>query len=372
MRVLVVRTMPNFSMDVYANGLVSGLKKICPSWDIRQLSPHPVDRHSNSLTLRVQKNYERFWRFPQLIKHQEADIFHVIDHSEAHIVSWLKGSGKPTVVTCHDLINLFYKENLSNSVKIPMISHGMWLRSVKSMKDAEHIIAVSHTTAQYTHELLNIDFKKISVVPNAAEASFRVLSENTIKKCRQKLGLLENEVCLLNVGSNHPRKNIITILKAVKAIKEKGISIKFIKAGANFTDEDSDFISKNKIENEVVYLGQPEKSSLVEIYNAADVLVAPSLHEGFGITLLEAMACGTPVITSNVSAMPEVVGNAGILIEPTQSNQIVNAVLSIHSSTVYREQLVEKSLARAASFGWENTAKEVARIYEKVITENRK
>ncbi len=370
MRVVIVRTMPNFSMDVYADGVVSGLRTIRPNWEIVELAPHPIDRRSSSLFLRIKKYYERFWRFPQLVEHQKADIFHVIDHSEGHIVNWLKKADKPVVVTCHDLINFFYGDNLQGSVKIPFISNGMWLKSVKAMRNANHVVTVSSVTAKDTNKILNIQPEHISVVPNAVEPIFKVLPTDRAETFRQKNGVSSSEICLLNVGSNHPRKNISTILKVVKILKEKSLPIKFWKAGSDFTDDDKKFIESQSLENEVRYLGQPEKPTLVEIYNAADILIAPSLHEGFGITILEAMACGTPAITSKVSAMPEVAGDAGILVEPTNSGEIADAVEKLYKDAAYRQILVEKGLARVKSFTWEKSAEQIAQIYEQLLQPN--
>lgn len=367
MRVVIVRSMPNFSMDVYADGIICGLKAVHPEWEIVELTPHFLDRHSNSLSLRIRKYYERFWRFPRLVKHEKADIFHIIDHSEAHIIHWIKKTGTPAVVTCHDLINFFYKGNLQGSVKLPLVSHRLWMNSVKAMRQADHVITVSSVTAQHTREILDIQPTSLSVVPNAVDPVFCVLSEHQAKLFRKIYGSSPSDICLLNVGSNHPRKNILTILAAVKILKEKGTSIKFWKAGTDFADDEKKFIAEHSLENEAVYIGQPEKSTLVEIYNAADILVAPSLHEGFGITLLESMACGTPVITSNVSAMPEVVGKAGVLVEPTDAQQIADAVLSIQADTAYYQKLVEKSLERAKAFTWEKTAKNISKIYKQAM-----
>ncbi|ARV58407.1 glycosyl transferase group 1 [Nostocales cyanobacterium HT-58-2] len=370
MRVVIARPMPEFSMDVYANGLISGLRTVRPHWEIVELAPNPVDRRSRSLFLRVRKFYERFWRFPSIVKHQQADIFHVIDHSEAHIIHWLKKTGRPVVVTCHDLINFFYSDNLKGSVQLPFVSSGMWLRSVKAMQHANHVIAVSSVTAKDTSQILNIDPARIAVIPNAVEAIFQPLPNNQVESFRQKQGVPSETICLLNVGSNHPRKNISTILKVVQILKERKLPIQFWKAGSNFTEEDQVFIQSQGLEGHVSYLGKPDKSTLVQIYNAADILMAPSLHEGFGITILEAMACGTPVITSNVSAMPEVVGDAGILVDPMNCQAIADSVEHLYKNTDYRQNLIENGIKRAKQFTWEASAEQIARVYEKFLDKN--
>ncbi|BAY87278.1 group 1 glycosyl transferase [Calothrix parasitica NIES-267] len=367
MRVAIVRTMPDFSMEVYANGVISGLKTVRPNWEIIDLKPQPVDRKSQSPILRIQKFYERFWRFPQLVKHQVADVYHILDHSEAHITYGLKKLGKPVAVTCHDLINFYYKDNLQGSVTLPFLSHGMWLHSVKGMKQADAVVTVSSMTAKDATKILDIESARISIAPNAVEAIYKPLPEEEIDKLRQESRISRKTLCLLNVGSNHPRKNIDTVLKAIDTLKQQGVSVIFWKAGADFNEEQKIFIRDRNLENNITYLGQPDKSNLVQIYNAADILIAPSFHEGFGITLLEAMACGTPVITSNVSAMPEVVGDAGILVEPNDYQSMANAVIHLQKDSTFRQILIEKALTRVKQFTWESTSEKIAQIYEELM-----
>ena len=112
-------------------------------------------------------------------------------------------------------------------------------------------------------------------------------------------------------------------------------------------------------------MGKPEQSELVQLYGASDILVAPSFQEGFGLTLLEAMATGTPVVTSNLSAMPEVTGDAAALIEPTDVEAIASAIIHIHQDTDYRAELVRKGLQRSQQFTWQATAERLAQVYEK-------
>jgi glycosyltransferase involved in cell wall biosynthesis len=368
MRVVIARMMPEPSMDVYTDGIISGLRTVRPNWEILDLKPHPVDRKSRSLFLRLKKYYERFWHFPQQVQQQEADIFHIIDPSEAHITYWLKKKNKPVVVTCHDLVNFYCRDNLQGSVELPFISRRMWLYAVKGMKCANHIVAVSSMTAKDTTQILDIEPARISIIPNAVDAAFHPLPTEQAISLRQKYDISSETVCLLNVGSNHPRKNLSTILKVVETLRQRGLSIHLWKVGADFTDEQKVFIQNQGLENSISYLGKPDKSTLIQIYNAADMLLAPSLHEGFGITLLEAMACGIPVITSKVSAMPEVVGNAGVLVDPMDHQAIAEEVIHLHKHPDAYQELVNKGYARAKLFTWEKTAEQIAEIYEQVLS----
>ncbi|MEA5573567.1 glycosyltransferase family 1 protein [Calothrix sp. UHCC 0171] len=359
--------MAEFSIDVYSNNLISALKTVRPDWEIIELAPRSFDRSSSSVSLRIQKYYERFWLYPRRTRKQEADIFHIIEPCDAHLVYWLKKAGKHTVVTCHDLINFFYRDNLQGSVELPIISRNAWIYSVKGMKQCDRIVAVSNATAKDTQKILNIDPARIIVIPNAVENIFQPLLKAKAESFRHQQGVTEETICLLNVGANHPRKNLDIILQTVEILKQKGLSIQFWKVGADFTIEQQKFIKACGLTSYIKYLGKPDKSKLVEIYNAADMLIAPSLYEGFGITLLEAMACGTPVITSNVSAMPEVVGDAGVLVNPTDAQEIAQVVFDLHQNPNYYQTIKEKSLMRVQSFTWENTAEKVAQLYEQLV-----
>jgi glycosyltransferase involved in cell wall biosynthesis len=154
-----------------------------------------------------------------------------------------------------------------------------------------------------------IECDRITVVPNAVESIFQCLLQQERDLFRQQHQISRETTCLLNVGSNHPRKNILTILKVLLNLKNRQLPVHFWKTGADFNDEQK-YLSRPQLRRFITYLGQPDKQTLVQIYNAADILLAPSIQEGFGMTILEAMACGTPVITSNMSAMPEVAGDA--------------------------------------------------------------
>lgn len=368
MRVVIARTMPEFSMDVYAKGLISGLRKVRPSWEIIELSPKPIDRKSRSMWTRIQKYYERFWNFPQRVIAQEADIVHIMDAAEAHILYGLKNTARRTVVTCHDLINYFYKDNRTASVQLPFVSHSMWLRAIRGMKFADHVVAVSQATAQDTEKILNIDSNRISVVPDAVDETFLPFSKDEVSSIRENYGVRAGTLCLLNVGSTHRRKNLINILKSIAILKKQELPFVLLKVGSDFTDEQKDLIQQLNIQDSVRYLGKPDQLALIALYNAADVLIFPSLFEGFGMPLLEAMACGTPVITSNVSAMPEVVEDSGIQVDPHSAEAIAGAVTRLYQEPVLRAKLREKGFARAKQFTWSQTAEQIAEIYENLVS----
>ncbi len=364
MRVAIVRRAPraSYSMDVYADGLVKGLKTVRPDWELVQIVPEQ-HQQGNSLFNGLNKYYQRYWNYPQYVKKHDVDIFHVIDHSDGHIAYWLKDTGKPVVVTCHDLVNFVQPENARSQARIANVSMAVWKWAVKGLCKADHIISVSNHTAKDIKQILDIKPERITIVPNAVEARFHQLSPTDIAAFRQQHQISPETICLLSVASNQPRKNVITVLKALKALKAKGITVHLLRTGPNLSEEFKTFILNHNLSDCITDFGRPDNTTLTKIYNAADILVSPSLYEGFGMTLLEAMACGTPVITSNVTSLPEVAGDAGILVNPTDVEGIVEAVCRLTNNPEYRKILIDKGFDRVKLFTWEKTAEQVAKIY---------
>lgn len=370
MRVAILRRTPNVSvsMDVYADRLIDGLKIVRPTWDIFEFYPATMTRSTKAFQWidGIQKYYERYWRYPHHLKQFDADIFHIIDHSDGYLSRWLRSAKRPNVVTCHDLINLIRPDTFKGRARFPLVSMTAWRWGVEGMRQANHILSVSSHTKKDTVEHLGISPNNITVAPNAVDQVFRRLMSNEVKDVRHRYGLADNTWCLLNVGSNNSRKNVSGILTAVDLIKSQGIPVHFWKVGTDFNHDQKQFIQSHDLTSCVTYLGQPNKADLIEIYNAADCLMAPSLYEGFGLTILESMACGTPVITANVTAMPEVAGNAAILVDPTNVEAIANAACYLYEHPGECGTLSQNGLDHVCEFTWERTAERVAQVYEQV------
>lgn len=370
MRVAILRRAPkaSFSMDVYADSLIKGLKKVRQDWEIIERSPilNVASSRQSSWIAGGQKYYERYWQYPHSLKNIDADIFHLIDHSDGYLSYWLKRYNKPNVVTCHDLINLIKPETFQGRASFPLISMTAWKWAIQGMRQADRIIAVSSHTKRDTVEHLAIAPSRITVIPNAVDEMFHPLAQDQVKKFRHEQGVLEDTLCLLNVGSNNARKNILTALKALAVLK-KEMPVVFWKVGADFNPEQKQFIEAEGLESCISYLGQPDEATLVKIYNAADVLLAPSLYEGFGLTVLEAMACGTAVVSANVTSIPEVAGDAAILTDPTDVKAIALAIEHLYHNPLARQQLVQKGWERVKQFSWDSTAERVANVYEQVL-----
>lgn len=372
MRVAIIRREEKvaFSMDVYTDNLVAELKKVRPDWDIVEISPQLwCDHDAEDLWQSgnpLRKYYERFYNYPRTVNQLEADIFHIIDHTDGHIAYKLKKAGKKVIVTCHDLVQYIYPEILKNEARFPAFSLAVWQYSVKGIAVADKTIAISDNTAKDITNWLNIDPAKISVILNGVNFNPCLPDPKTIADWRDKYCESSAEICLLNVGTNHHRKNIETVLKAVKAIADLGFPVRLWKVGEDFYPEQKQYIKANNLDNHITFINCPDRETLIRFYCAADMLLAPSLYEGFGLTILEAMAYGTPTITSNISALPQVAGDAAILVDPLDVETITQAVLKIHQDHSLRQSLIDKGLARVKEFTWKKTAEQTALLYEKV------
>lgn len=371
MKLAIIRREPNvaISMDVYADNLVAALRKIRPDWEIVEVSPQPWSDESGDIWHSgnpLRKFYERFYHHPRVVNQTEADLFHIIDHTDAHIAYGLQKTGKPVIVTCHDLVQYIYPEILKNEAKIPAFSMAVWQYCVKGINAADRTIAISTNTARDIERWLNIDSEKIEVVPNGVGSECRVLPAETVAEWKRKYVQSDAEICLLNVGTNHHRKNIETVFKVLKKIVELNVPVRLWKVGEDFYPEQKEYIKEHGLTEHITFVDTPDREAVIEFYNAADMLIAPSLYEGFGLTILEAMACGTPTITANVSSIPEVAGNAAVLVEPTDVDAIVQAVLRIDGDANFRQDLIDRGLARVREFTWRKTAEKTANLYEQI------
>lgn len=369
MRIGILRPIPqfSFSMDVYANALSEGLKTVRPDWEIIEFAPAVSKIDKSPVLTGIRKYYERYWHYPHWLKRQDIDIFHIIDHSDGHLLYWLNKLPQPKIITCHDLINLIHPETFKGHSIFPGVSMTSWNFAVKGMQYADRIIAVSSNTAKDITKYLHIPEKSIATIPNAVSSQFSPIPQAEIDSYREQRNITNREFCLLNVGSNNSRKNISLILEAIAILKNQNLPIRFWKTGADFNLEQKSFIAGKDLTGCVTYLGKPDLEELIKIYNAADALVAPSFYEGFGLTVLEAMACATPVITSNVTSLPEVAGDAAILINPTEVEEIVTAILRLQTEPQTRQTLIDRGLSRVKQFTWEKTASRVAEIYNQTL-----
>jgi glycosyltransferase involved in cell wall biosynthesis len=270
----------------------------------------------------------------------------------------------PTVITVHDLAFLLYPRFLTHD------SARYYGQVDLAAKQASHIIAVSESTKRDTVRLLGVPESKITVISEAAHPLFTpVNNPTTLDHVRAKYNLPNDFI--LFVGTIEPRKNLPTLLRAFKRLRDNYKSKTVLAIAGNrgwLAEEVDQVLDQLKLGDAVRFLGGVPNEELVYLYNAAKLFVFPSFYEGFGLPPLEAMACGTPVVVSKISSLPEVVGDAAMLVNPEDLEEITVAMWRVLSDENLRAEMRSKGLKRAAKFSWERAARETLKVYDKVVS----
>ena len=298
---------------------------------------------------------------PRAVKNAHIDILHLPIHWYTQISPFFLNRKVKKVLTIHDLTPILFPEmHTRDTVRT-------WNSTLKLIKNrTDIIISDSWNTKKDCVELLNIPEESIKVIPLAADEIYKPLRNKELMKEELKNRYNINFPFILFVGTLEKRKNVPLLIKAFNEFKKYESNHKLVIVGGKgwkYT-EIFDLIENLKLKDDVIFTDYVPDNDLVKFYNNADVFVYPSLYEGFGLPPLEAMACGCPVITSNISSLPEVVGDAGIMIDPNDVNNLTEAMYEILSNEELKENYRKKSLERAKMFSWRKTAEETWKIYE--------
>lgn len=294
---------------------------------------------------------------PKKLKQYDIDVL----HSPHYTTPFFSRVSK--VITFHDMtfyilpkVHTFFKRLLFKTyMKI-------------SSKIGDKILTVSKSTAKDVQKILNVNPDKICVTYNANKDIYRPINDKEkIKDICHKYEIRNDYI--LFVGTLEPRKNIKTLIKSFsKLIKEINTDIKLVIVGKKgwMYKEIFELVKKLGIEKEVIFTGFADLDDLPYLYNGAEMFVYPSVYEGFGIPVLEAISCGVPTITSNVSSMPEVIGEAGITVNPTNITELKNSMKKIINNDNLKENLKNLGIEQSKKFTWENCAIETLRAYKSV------
>ena len=238
--------------------------------------------------------------------------------------------------------------------------------TIDSIKHADIIIAISHHGKKEILKYFDINEAKIKVIHLAANDIFKPKDEEAKKAVLEKYDISQDYI--FNLGTLEPRKNIKTLIEAyarlLSIVKSKNLLV--IGGGRGWLHSEIDKLVKSlNLQQYIKFIGYVKEEDLPALYSAAKLFVYPSLYEGFGLPVLEAMACGTPVITSNSSSLPEIAGDAALLVEPTDNRQLADYILKLIDDEKLRHQMSSKGLEQAKKFSWGKTARETLDIYEK-------
>lgn len=262
------------------------------------------------------------------------------------------GMRVPKVSMVHDVAYLRYPEMLQ-----PWIRHFYATWMPRFLAYTDHIITVSEFSKAELIDGFKLPADKISVVYNGVSDIYK--PHSSAQQMSTRLKYTGGKPFMLYLGSIHPRKNITTLLKAYEHLQAHSpTDIQLILAGRPswHTKELMESITQSPMRGSIHMTGYVSAEVTSALLAAAELMVYPSLYEGFGLPVLESMACGTPVITSNVSALPEVAGDAALLFEPTDAGQLATCMEQLISDTSLRARLIAKGHERQSHFSWANTA----------------
>jgi len=294
-------------------------------------------------------------RIPLALKREGITLFHAPHYVLPPLVQCR------SVVTIHDCIHLMFPEYLPNRFAPAYARASITMAA----RRATRVMTVSESSKRDILRFVNIAADKIDVIYNAYDERFTVEpNEEAVARVRERYQLQDQFV--LYAGTVKPHKNIERLIRAFHLVRGRGMDhLKLVLIG----DEISRYaalrhaVHQHQLHKYVRFLGYMPEETLAIMYRLAGVFVFPSLYEGFGLPPLEAMASGTPVVTSNVSSLPEVAGDAAVLVDPYDPEAIADGIYRVLTDDALRCDLRRKGLARARQFSWEDSARRVRAIY---------
>lgn len=320
--------------------------------NVRGRSIFIPDRYLNILWYR--------WRLPlnATLFSGQVDIYHGPDFALPPLGKKLR-----KVVTVHDLAFLEHPE-----YAVPELVAYLKKIVPEAVAAADVVAAVSEATRQGLMQHFHTPAEKITVVPIGVASHFRRITDPILLGATQhKYGL--KHPLVLGVGTLEPRKNHLNLIKAfARATRTKnGPAMLAIAGGKGWLYEETQrVVADLKLENKVRFLGRVSDLELITLYSMADIFAFPSFFEGFGIPPLEAMACGAPIITSDTSSLPEVVGDAAILVNPHDIDALSHAITRLIDNEGLREELRQKGFQRIQHFSWPQTARKMLAVYQRL------
>lgn len=352
----------------YSRMIIGGLAELHPELGLRLYTPYHQERFQSQFSNAPQVNIvepnlhignNALWRsygVSRAIRRDGLDLFHGLSHELPHGLP----SDLPAVVTMHDLAVWRFPQYF------PFVDRTIYKNKQRhACHRADHIIAVSAQTQQDLIDILGVPKEKISVVHQSCHPQFTVpVEQETRQRVRSKYGLPRRFV--LCVGTVEERKNQRTVVKAFKALDED-LHLVIVGRQQRYARTVEEEVVRQGLSSRVMMLEGVDFDDLPALYAEAVCSVYLSLFEGFGIPVLESMCCGTPVVCSNVSSLPEVGGDAALLVDPTESDALADAIRRLASDPSFRQQKSVMSLNQAALFSKEKVVGDLMHVYSQLV-----
>lgn len=346
-----------------ARNLHRALQGIVRPTDEAILDEPPGGRIAPSLdysSLRV-KLQKRLW-FPLHLRWKRFDVLHLIC---GDYLVWLSSATMArTVATFHDMMPFLLSERLED-VFPKRIGRWFYRQTIKNMKRCGAIAADSAFSKECILRFTDCPEEKVSVIPLGVDTCFHPLPADAPALCdfAERHGLADRKV-VLHVGTAEPYKNLETVFEVMRRLLDTvDASLLFLKIGGSFSSQQQGLIRKLSLSDHIVHLVGLSEEELVFAYNLSTLLLWPSYFEGFGLPVLEAMACGTPVVCSNGGSLPEVAGTAAAVHEALDTDGLVLSCMRVLTDDAFREHLRRAGVEQAARFTWEHTAQQYYQLY---------
>ena len=285
-----------------------------------------------------------------------AELFHATEHLLPPL------HRAPTVLTVHDMIfRLFPKTQKRLNYWYLNATMPLYCRR------ADAIVTVSECSKQDIVAHYGLDQAKVTVIYEAAGPEFRPASPADQERVREKYGLPEQ--FLIHVGVIEPRKNLTRLVEALQRLQDGGLCVPLVVVGPKGWLYDDFFqrLEQLQVRDVVCFPGYVPLADLAAVYSAARLAAMPSVYEGFGLPALEAMACGTPVVCSSASSLPEVGGDAARYFDPLSVEEMAAAIRTAWTDSDLRSAMRQRGLAQAARFSWQRAAQETLALYERIL-----
>jgi glycosyltransferase involved in cell wall biosynthesis len=313
---------------------------------------------------RIDSAWSRYVAYPRALRGRAASAFHILDHAYAQLIRSL--DPERTVVTCHDVIPLLASEHVI-PLDVPATVARTFKLRMTQLAQARVVIAISAATRATLEQYTGVPGDRIVVIPYGLNPTFARLEHARCSR-RASAGLDNETRVVLQVATKGRYKNTPALLRAFAHLRTRVADVTLVRIGAPLHSDEAALAHKLGLSGSIKQVGMiRDDRILAEWYSAADVLVFPSLWEGFGWPPLESIACGTPVVASNIPAISEVVGDAGVLVSPEDPSEMAHAVERVLMDSAWSCSLRRKGLERAGHFTWANAAAQTLAVYESVL-----
>jgi glycosyltransferase involved in cell wall biosynthesis len=336
-----------------------------PDVEMRSLRMRASPRAGPHLAGRIQRNLDEFVRFPASVRPlgtQRFDVFHITDAAHAHLLASLPPNR--TVVSCHDLREMRAREIAPGRPTHDLLRGWRARVHAHGLRAAGAVVCSSPASARDIVRLTGVPENRIAVIPKGVGAEFVVLAPANRARARAGLGLAGHVV--LAVASGGAWKNLPRVFRAVAALRADGLAVTLVRVGGPLAAPEQE-LGRELLGGGLLDLGRVSDARLVELYNASDLLLFPSLFEGFGRPPIEAMSCGLPVVASSAEPFADVLGDAALRPDPHDVAAIAAAARAVLLDTDLAAGLRARGFAVARRYTWPATVAAYVEVYRDVL-----